>query len=142
MTTSGSTDFTTTRLEIIRDALELIGVAGIGKTITAEESESAAYDLNSITKHLQSLRVFLWTVEWETKTFTASSQVTGTDGLIYTCSKGHTSSSDDKPITGTNYTTYWTEEGATGGAWANTTSYTSIGDFYPPVDTRSLEKAF
>lgn len=39
--------------------------------------------------------------------YSINDQVIGSDGYIYTCILGHTSSNDDRPITGENWGTYW-----------------------------------
>lgn len=46
-------------------------------------------------------------------------EVIGTDTLNYTCIKGHTSNSDNKPITGPDWTDYWVQAGSSGVAWVN-----------------------
>jgi hypothetical protein len=97
---------------------------------------------NSVVKNLQNSHVHLWTKEKTTKTFTASSEVTGTDGSIYTCILSHTSSLTNKPVDGPNYTTYWTKRGTTGGVWVVSTSYGAIGDFTVADDTIGVEMAF
>jgi len=53
------------------------------------------------------------------------SEVTGTDALIYTCIRDHTSTAADRPITGSNWRFYWTQAGGTGGGWVVTTAYDS-----------------
>jgi len=53
--------------------------------------------------------------------------VVGTDGNDYLCIADHTSNlANDKPITGTNWGTYWTATGRTGegSVWSDSTSYT------------------
>jgi hypothetical protein len=107
--------------------------------MTSEGSEA----LNAMVKSWQSENVFLWTTDWTFQAMsTASTERTGTDSNIYTCIRSHTSSNDDKPITGANYAVYWKQRGSTGGAWQASQSYTSIGDFDVASDTISIEKAF
>jgi len=50
-------------------------------------------------------------------------EVIGTDGLNYRCIASHTSSTDDKPITGANYDLYWQQGGDQGIAWVPSTAY-------------------
>lgn len=50
--------------------------------------------------------------------------VTGTDGLPYTVKLTHTSDSTNKPITGSNFATYWLLGGLSATTWATSTSYT------------------
>lgn len=61
-------------------------------------------------------------------------EVVGTDGNDYFCHETHTSTDDDKPITGVNYPLYWTATGGTGAGavWASGTAYTEY--FYLYVD--------
>jgi len=66
-------------------------------------------------------------------------EVLGTDDLNYTCIKDHTAAAADKPITGANYETYWSQIGSAGGTWAVDTAYTkaaplTIHYFRLPVD--------
>lgn len=76
-----------------------------------------------------------------TKTFSAASEVTGTDGLIYTCIRSHTSAASNKPITGADWSTYWKQTSSTGGVWATATAYSAIGDFEVAADTIGIEQA-
>lgn len=57
----------------------------------------------------------------------STSEVTGTDSNNYVCLLDHTSSTDDKPTTGTNYEDNWelTTLLSTGGTWAASTEYKS-----------------
>lgn len=57
-----------------------------------------------------------------------TSAVTGSDGNVYIPKLDHTSVlADNKPISGTDYSTYWeaTTQISTGGAWADDTDYYS-----------------
>jgi|TARA_Y100000296_G_scaffold85382_1_gene121175 hypothetical protein len=65
--------------------------------------------------------LYLWPVPDNT-----TSVVTGSDSNAYLNIVNHTSSTDDKPITGSNYATYWASTNETsGGAWATATTYKS-----------------
>lgn len=69
----------------------------------------------------------------------AADEVLGSDDKNYTCILKHTASDDNKPVTGADYTTYWTQSGSSGSAWVDGTSYSSGEDitvhFYRlPVD--------
>jgi len=59
MATSGSYNFDVTALDILTEALELIGVLGIGESIDASESESDLRTLNLMLKSWQS-KVGIW----------------------------------------------------------------------------------
>ncbi|MDD5501463.1 MAG: hypothetical protein PHH57_07300, partial [Candidatus Omnitrophica bacterium] len=66
------------------------------------------------------------TQAWATDAiYTEGDIVTGTDGLDYRCIRYHLSSSDNRPITGASYATYWQTPAVTtrGVAWQNSTSY-------------------
>ena len=51
------------------------------------------------------------------------SVVTGTDAAAYKCIRSHTSDSDNKPITGSQYLLYWESGGSGPVAWATATAY-------------------
>lgn len=143
MATSGSTDFTQTRDNIIQQALEINKAVSIGDTPAAALVTMASAVLNQFVKFLeQAYGVRLWTLDWAQKTFSAASEVTGTDSLIYTCIRSHTSAASTKPVTGANWSTYWKQTGSTGGTWVTSTAYTSTGDFTVATDTIAIEKAF
>ena len=63
MTTSGSTNFTQTRNELINDAFQVIGVYGVGRTISAEDLNFAASTLNKMIKSWATKGLHLWTKE-------------------------------------------------------------------------------
>jgi hypothetical protein len=143
MATSGSYDWTLSRDQIITAALRKLGVVRHGVTPSADQITYGAEQLNAMVKDWHNDGVHLWALDWVANPLaTASSEVTGTDSLIYTCILGHTSANDNKPITGTNWSTFWVLRGETGGAWGSDTAYTSIGDGYFAADTLSVEKAF
>ena len=144
MTTSGSFDWTLSRDQIIKAALQKLGVvqSGDGNDPTAQQITDASLALNLMVKSWQNKGVFLWTVEWVTKTFSASDVVLGTDGLNYTCIRSHTSAASNKPITGANWNTCWRLRGSGGAVWSAATSYSSVGDFAVADDTIGIEQAF
>jgi len=51
--------------------------------------------------------------------------VQGTDSNYYVCIKDHTATTDDKPITGANYATYWLQDSAvsSGSTWTSGQAY-------------------
>lgn len=51
------------------------------------------------------------------------SVVIGTDAKFYSCISPHIAANINKPITGANYTAYWSQEGADGMAWSSGASY-------------------
>jgi len=142
MAVSGVFTFDLTRTEIIESALQRIGRLSEGVSASATQLSLGTRWLNLVVKSLQNEGVQLWTQEWETQTLTASSEVTGTDGNVYTCIRPHTSASSNKPVTGADYSTYWTLAGSTGGVWATSTAYTSLSSFDLPARTVGIVQAF
>jgi hypothetical protein len=143
MATSGSSDWTQTRDNIIKQILQKVGVLGETGDPTAAQLVLVSTELNQFIKFLQvNHDVKLWKLDWATKTFSAPSEVTGTDSSVYTCIKSHTSAADNKPVTGDDWTSYWVKKGSTGGVWATSTSYTSTGDFTDATDLIGIEKAY
>lgn len=142
MATSSSTNFILNRDQIINGALRKMGILAQGESPDANMVSEASEALNVMVNAWQTEKINLWTRDWTTKVFSAASEVTGTDSSVYTCIKSHTSSADNRPVTGGNWTTYWFKRGSTGGVWATSTSYTSTGDFEVASDTLNVEKAF
>lgn len=143
MATSGSYDWTLNRDQIITAALRKLGVLEPGATPSTSQLTYCAEQLNAMVKEWANDGVRLWTLMWTSKPLEPpSDEVTGTDGKVYTCILGHTSATASKPVTGSDWSTFWTERGSTGGVWAADTFYSSIGDEWPPADTLSVEQAF
>ena len=142
MSTSGSYDWGLTAETIINEACENLKIISPGGTPATAIQTSMLAVLNRITKALSIRGIRIWSVDWTTKTFSAPSEVTGTDTNIYSCIRGHTSATTNRPITGANYTSYWYETGSTGGVWANLTAYTTPGDFDVDAQTINVLKAF
>lgn len=63
MATSGSTDYTQTRDQLILDAFQLLGVYGIGRTISSEDNNFAVSMLNKMIKSWQTKGLHLYTKE-------------------------------------------------------------------------------
>lgn len=139
MATSGTATFNMYRREIIDAALRKVGV----DMPTDKQASAAATALNMIVKDWsENYGIQFWKIEWKTKTFTAASEVTGTDGNIYTCIRSHTSAASNKPVTGADWTAYWIVRGTTGGTWLTATAYASTGDFTPDTDVIAIDTAF
>ncbi len=62
MATSGTTSFTTTRDEIIRDAALEVSAIGLGVTMSAAMTQDFARVLNAMIKHWQGRGLHIWTV--------------------------------------------------------------------------------
>jgi hypothetical protein len=63
MATSGSKNFTQTRSELITDAFQLIGMYGIGRTVSSEDTAVAERVLNKMVKAWGAKELHLWTKE-------------------------------------------------------------------------------
>jgi hypothetical protein len=63
MATSGSQNFTQTRIQLIQDAFQLIGIYGVGRTISAEDEVLANNFLNKMIKAWGTKGLHLWTKE-------------------------------------------------------------------------------
>jgi hypothetical protein len=129
MATSGSTDFTLTRDDIITEALEYLDALSTGASVPTADTTSANRTFNMFVKALQLEGVNLWTRTWTQKDLGSPSVVTN-GGTDYYCVRSHTSSASTEPGVGSNWTTYWeTTNETSGGAWVTATAYNFIGDF-------------
>ena len=63
MATSGTVTYTQTRNEVIHDAFQLIGVYGVGRTISGEDLTFANSMLNKMIKAWQAQGIHLWAKE-------------------------------------------------------------------------------
>jgi len=63
MSTSGSTDFSVTRDDIIKRALRLLGVLAQGETPTTDQVTEAASALNGLVKAWQADGMPLWAIK-------------------------------------------------------------------------------
>ena len=63
MTTSNSVNYSQTRTEVITDAFQLLGVYGLGRTVSAEDMAVANSFLNKMIKSWQSRGLHLWSTE-------------------------------------------------------------------------------
>lgn len=142
MALSGSRDWTLTRDNIITEMLRRLKKIGVDQTASAEQIADGSITLNIIFKAWQNKVTFFNSIDWTQKTFTASTVITGTDNLNYTCIKGLTSSASDRPITGANWSTYYKQTGTGGIAWVTATPHTSIGDFDLDSDTIDIRRPF
>jgi len=76
MATSGSTDFTVTRDQLIAGALRAAGAIAQGETPTATQVTEAAESLNMLVKELQADGMPLWAMRQYSITLTATSDYT------------------------------------------------------------------
>jgi len=142
MAVSGVTSWDPQRNEIIADALFNVGAIGPNQPVPSEYLQIATRRLNALVKHLQADGMSRWAGRDEDYTLTASSEVTGSDGEVYTCRKSHTSAALNQPITGAEWSTYWIKSGSTGGVWANATAYVSITDFTMATNVIGVTDAY
>jgi hypothetical protein len=142
MGTSGTYTWSLTANGIINEALEDLNVIVPGGTPAASITTSSLAVLERITKALSTRGIRIWSVDWVQKTFSAPSEVVGTDGKNYACILGHTAAATNRPITGANYTTNWIVKGSSGGVWALGSSYTTPGDFDVDANTIEILQAF
>ena len=63
MATSGSTDFSIDRDSIIEEALQIVGVLGVGEAPTAAQLTDYSRTLNLIVKSLMAEGLLLWTID-------------------------------------------------------------------------------
>jgi len=73
-------------------------------------------------KTLSSNMLYVWPGKSSVGT---TSVVLGTDGLNYSCIMGHESAAINRPITGSSYRLYWSQQGSGGTTWATGTDYTN-----------------
>jgi hypothetical protein len=140
---SGNSNWTRTMSKIIKRALQISGAIGEDGEPNANQTAIASDILNGFVKWLQVVhKVKIWKLVWDYKKFSAPSEVTGPDSNIYTCILSHVSSSASKPVTGDDWTSYWILKGTTGGVWADSTAYSSSGDFVDGTDLIGVEEAF
>jgi len=57
----------------------------------------------------------------------APAVVIGTNGKTYTCIAQHTAASDNMPVSGANWQSYWIEQGSNGTVWATGQTYRPAG---------------
>jgi hypothetical protein len=141
-TLSGTRNFTLTKSKIIQSAYYKIQRIAEGATPSAIQMEVGSNALNSMWSSAKWQKMRLWQEKWITQTLTASSKILGTDNETYTCILGHTSATNNKPITGANYTTYWYKTGSGGSVWVSGADYTCIADFNLSTDIMDISKAY
>ena len=135
MAVSGSSDFNLITNEIIELAYKSINALRDGDILTGDQYSTGRKLLNMIQKNLGLL---IWNQEIITVNLTASSVVLGSDGVDYECIRNPTSSTTNKPVTGSQYLSFWKKLTTTSGAtWAASTAYTSICN--PKLDTNIID---
>jgi|TARA_R100000501_G_C2611814_1_gene106250 hypothetical protein len=139
MATSGSTDFNSTRNEIIELANRKIGGLSDGDSLSNEQYSTGSKVLNLIAKNWSSEDIFLWKVDWVAQGLTASSAAQN-NSLDYQCIRPHTSAAANEPGVGAQWESFWKALTTSAGtAWALSTSYTSINTFALDSNIISVE---
>lgn len=129
MATSGSTDYTVTRDQIIKRCLRILGVVEQGQDPTAAQTSEAARALNDLVKSWQKDETNLWAMDWRTYVPPVSDTILGTDGTNYRCIRSHTSATSNRPVTGNDWSTFWYDDAsAANTTWADATAFNSAGD--------------
>lgn len=129
MATSGTYGFIATRdTDIIYPAYRKIRTIDDNATLTTNQITIAAKMLDYIVQSWRADGVYLWEKDEVQIPFVASTIIIGTDGFDYQCVRKHTSTTTNKPITGSDWTSYWIPLGTTGVgvAWALSQSYVSV----------------
>lgn len=85
MTVSGTTDFTQTRNELIYDAFQIIGVYGVGRTISSEDMNFACNTLNKMIKSWGTKGLHLWTKEENTLFIQSNTEAYQLGGTANAC---------------------------------------------------------
>jgi hypothetical protein len=141
-TTSGTTNWTMTETQIIHRAGRIVGAIGSSDQMNANEYSDARLVLNSVISSLINSGCSLWKREWITQSFNPLSTVVGSDGSNYYAIKPHTSTEDDKPVTGENFQEFWSNGESTLSQWISGASYTSSNQFTLSNDIVDIDKMF
>jgi len=142
LATSGLYTFNRTRNQIINSGLRKVGAVADGENPEPQQLSDAVEALEMLIQALGNQVFPFWAIEWKTHVLVASSEVVGTDGENYTCIRPHTAADANRPVTGGDYTTYWTIRGSSGVAWVAGTAKVAINVFEPGTEILSISKAF
>jgi len=135
--------YNVTESQILSRVFRILGVTQEGQQPSAAQISCAREALGALIRSFQDRGVHFWTTAWMYVALsTTPSSVLGTDGKYYRCINSHISDSDNKPITGKNWTSYWLETTtATTTVWATSTTYYSNNMVLDPT-LDDLEQAF
>jgi len=140
--TSGLTSWSMTETQIIHRAGRIVGAIGSSDSMNSNEYVDARMALNGVISGLINEGSTIFKREWITQSFNSLSKVEGTDGHHYYCIKPHTSTTDNKPVTGTEFETYWASGESTDVQWISDSTYTSSNQFTLTNDIILVEKMF
>lgn len=138
---SSSTDWVRTRDQIITRALRIVGAVSMGDTPATDAVTEATEALNALVKQLQTKGVRLWTQDWVQK-YVSNTDQCSVDGTNYYCIRDGSGTDARSPETGSMWTVYWKEGGASGASIDSTVSYTCANIFYPASNVLDIEKMF
>lgn len=138
---SGSTDWVRTRDQILTRALRIVGAVSMGDTPSSSAVTEASEALNAIVKQLQTRGVRLWSQDWVQKYVSNTDQCSAV-GTNYYCIRDGSGTSARMPTSGSLWTMYWKEGGASGASIDDTASYTCANIFYPASNVLDIEKMF
>lgn len=143
MAISGTYTWNATRDDIIKRALRIVKALDQRGTPTTDQLTNCSNILNSIVKGWKNQGVHLWTVEETTLALVTATIVIGTDALYYECIHNHTSATGNRPITGTDWSTYWIKTSTTTGAvaWTAAQSYVSSNNYALAAEIIGIEEA-
>ena len=135
--------YNVTESQILSRVFRILGVTQEGQQPSAAQISCAREALGALIRSFQDRGVHFWTTAWMYVALsTTPSSVLGTDGKYYRCINSHISDSDNKPITGKNWTSYWLETTtATTTVWTTSTTYYSNNMVLDPT-LDDLEQAF
>ena len=136
---SGSTDWTRTRDQIITRALRIVGGVSMGDTPSTSAITEATEALNALVKYLQTKGVRLWSQDWMTQ-YVSNPDQCSVDGTNYICIKSGSGTDARAPETGSLWTVYWIEGGASGASIDSTVSYTPVNVFQVASNVLDIEK--
>lgn len=136
-------DFSTTAQEISEAALRILGVTPLGATVSTAELNNARYALNILIKRVSVDGSRMWKLEEHNYSIPIPSTVLGTDGSYYFAIDNHTSTVNDIPASGANYTDKWNiGADTTATAWSAGTAYTTAHIISISGDYWGVDKAF
>jgi hypothetical protein len=138
-----STSYSRTSAQIIARAHRVLGVLSLGQVPEADQYANGLEVLNLVLKDLSMEGVILTQQSLvQINPSPISSDVIGTDGNSYSCILGHTASSLNQPVSGSDWSLYWEKYGTSTTPWISGATNTSKIMVTANGDYDSLDKAF
>jgi hypothetical protein len=113
----------------------------MGDTPSSDAITEATEALNAIVKQLQTQGVRLWSQDWINK-YVSNTDQCSVNGTNYLCIRDGSGNSARQPTSGSLWTMFWREGGASGASIADTISYTCANIFYPASNVLDIDKMF